>query len=428
MSLLQDYGGSFEPEFSLERLERAALGRLGREYMLFAHLHDRGIMPLVGSRFGGKAITELALDEWMGASPIYNRRNRQQLAISGDGVSAILKTLQLDPGFPHQYMDVHYELVDESLGYFWLGLCGAFQDVLANSGGRAAPIIQICHHMEDPTFDATVMAVNPRARCRPEHRPPLQIGHTGATCRWRVFIGDEPGAVDEREITRRVARSRAARFRFPEPRGEPADGLSDYAGPFRADFVLEDLDQPTLARQCKEFALDTHLLMRAAFLSIAEHRGPDVAQQLACEHWWAVAPVSVQRVRAALRIEGDDMAAILKTLQVDPAFPHDYVKMGFELLDARRGRVWIEDCEAFAPGEPEAWLALLEDPEQPGFDAAVAAVNPRARCRPAAAGHPSGLAWEIEIDPAASPREESPMARAVRHSNASSFVFRSREG
>ena len=73
MSLLQDYGGSFEPEFSLERLDRSALGRLGREYMLFAHLHDRGIMPLVGSRFGGKAMTDLALDEWMGASPVYNR-------------------------------------------------------------------------------------------------------------------------------------------------------------------------------------------------------------------------------------------------------------------------------------------------------------------------------------------------------------------
>ena len=41
-------------------------------------------------------------------------------------------------GFPHAYMDVRYELVDEGLGYFWLPFCGAYQDVLAHSGGREA--------------------------------------------------------------------------------------------------------------------------------------------------------------------------------------------------------------------------------------------------------------------------------------------------
>ena len=429
MNKLESYKGPFEPDFRLERLTRAALGRLGREYMLFGHLHDRGIMPLVASRFGSKAMTDVACDEWIGSSPIYNQRIRDQLGIQGDGVSAILKGLQLDVGFPHQYMDVGYEVIDESRGYFWLDHCGAFKDVYKHSGGKEAAIIQLCHHMEDTTFDATVTAVNPHARCLAEHRPPLQIGQTGPTCRWRVVIVPDAAAVEELEITRRIRRTRAANFEYAELEDGSGEGMLDYRGPLKPDFVLEDLAQPVLARQCKEFALDVHLLMRAAFMSIRERWGEKVAAEVAPEHWAALAPVYIPRVRAALGIEGDNMASILKTLQLDPAFPHGYVRLGSELVDGNHGRFWIEECEAFAAGEPDAWLALLEEPEGPGFDAVVAAVNPRARCRPVrpdevqTAGRKIHLAWEIRIDEASEPRQESPLANIVRASNAHSFAF-----
>ena len=83
--------------------------------------------------------------------------------------------------------------------------------------------------------------------------------------------------------------------------------------------------------------------------------------------------------------------------------------------------------EAFANGEPDAWLALLLDGERPGFDAVVTAVNPRARCLPVDTGsvHAPGrkvrLAWRIAIDRDAEPRAEAPMANAVRVSNVSRF-------
>ena len=141
---LADYAGAFEPDFGFDRLEHAALARLGRELMLFAHFHDRGLMPLVAARFGRDWMTPIACDEWMGASPVYNARARALLGIEGDGVSAILKALQVDPGFAHRYMDVRYQLVDERLGYFWLPFCGAYQDVtedLARRGARADPAL-----------------------------------------------------------------------------------------------------------------------------------------------------------------------------------------------------------------------------------------------------------------------------------------------
>jgi hypothetical protein len=424
---LADYSCGFEPDFAFERLEHGALARLGRELMLFAHFHDRGLMPLVAARFGREHMTGLACDEWMGASPVYNARARALLAIPGDGVSAIFKSLQVDPGFAHRYMDVRYELVDESLGYFALPFCGAFQDVHRISRGAEPAIRQLCHEMEDPTFDATAIAVNPRARVRPEHRPPLAPGHVGPTCRWRVYLDEDAQPYPPLAVRDEVAASRAARFRFADLPGDLGPGLPDYAGPFLPDFELEQLAHPVLARLCRELTLDVHLLTRAAAASLRARWGDAAARELAREQWAALAPVFLPRLRRALAIAGDDVAAIMKTLQVDPALPHEYVRRGAELESPQRGHFWIEECEAFAEGEPDGWLALLLDRERPALDPVVAAVNPRARCVPVdpaslrAPGRKPLLAWRIEIDPNAEPRAEAPMANAVRVSNVARF-------
>ena len=430
MPLPDDYAGPFDPEFSLAHLSRDALARLGREYLMAGHVHDRALMPIVGSRFGPETMTGVAIDEWMGSSPIYNARNREGLGITGDGVSSILKGFQLDVGAPHQYMDFHYDLVDETLGYFWLDFCGAYDDVSRIARGRPEPIIQMCVHMEDPTFDATVMAVNPYARCRPEHRPPLAEDHVGPVCRWKVSITEDHGSVEESEITARMRKTRAARFRFSEA-GRSDGGLDDYSGEFLPEFVLEDLSHRALVRQCKEFALDLHLLVRASHISVLESFGAPALTEVARDHWAAAAPVYVERIRAALGMQGDDMGEILKMLQVDPSFPHEYVDFGCRRVDAQRGHFWIHDCDALEDDLPRGWLSVLDHPEAPGIDAIAAAVNPRAQVRaidPASvetSRNTPARAWEIVIDERAEPREESPWAAATRFSSVSSFQLRS---
>ena len=159
-----DYSGPFDPDFRYEDLSKDALVKLVREFALIAHLLDRSIFTAIGMKYGQQAVEELAIAEWMGASPIYTERIRKAFGIEGDDVAAIFKSLQLDPGFVHQYMDVRYEVVDEKHGYFELAHCGALMDV-EPFGER--PVIGMCHHIEDPTFDATVSAINPKARCRP---------------------------------------------------------------------------------------------------------------------------------------------------------------------------------------------------------------------------------------------------------------------
>ena len=429
---LDDCSGPFRADFRLADLSRAALARLAREYQLVGHLTDRVLMPIVGSRFGPETMNQLAIEEWMGASPVYNARNRRLLDIRGDGVPAIFKGFQLDVGAPHQYMDFRFEVVDETLGYFFLPFCGAYADVKAAAGDDPKPIIGMCHHMEDPTFDATVMAVNPRARCRPVHRPPLAPDHHGPVCRWEVAIRGEQAPSEERAITRVIRGTRAARFEIPPLAAAGTGGLDDYAGPFLPELAFEDFSAPALVRICQEALLDVHLLVRAAHLAVRERWGDAVRGEIARDHWAGVAPVYVARLRAALGIEGDGMDAVLKLLQLDPTLPPGYLALGVALEGPCRGLVWIDECDALCDDEPRGWLSVLDDPAGPGLDRVATAVNPHATCRPldpaalASRGARPVRAWQLEIDPAAAPRPESPWARVARISTVSRFAFRDR--
>jgi hypothetical protein len=212
MSERDDYSGDFDADFRYEDLSKEALVRLVREYALVAHLLDRSVFAAVGMRYGQEAVEELAIEEWRGASPVYGERLRQVMNVEGDDVAAIFKVLQLDPGFPHHYMDVSYELVDEKHGFFELNHCGALMDV-EPWGDRA--VTGMCHHIEDGTFDVTAQAVNPKARIRHVHRPPRRPADRVPHCRWEVVIDDDTETLPEADITRITRGTTAATFRFP---------------------------------------------------------------------------------------------------------------------------------------------------------------------------------------------------------------------
>jgi hypothetical protein len=221
MAERKDYSGEFDPDFRYEDLSKEALVRLAREYALIVHLLDRSVFTAIGLRYGQKAVEEIAIQEWAGASPIYTQRMKQIMNIDGDGVSAIFKCLQLDPGFPGHYMDVEYELISETHGFFQLRSCGALLDV-EPFGERS--IKGMCHTIEDGTFDVTAQAVNPKARIRPVHRPPQNLTErpnllaTGPHCRWEVTISDDTETLPEAEITTMTRGLTAATFQFPPMR------------------------------------------------------------------------------------------------------------------------------------------------------------------------------------------------------------------
>ena len=212
---LPDYSGPFDPDFRYEDLSKEALVRLVREFAQIVHLLDRSMCAAIGISHGGAEVNRLAIEEWRGASPVYGERLRRIMKVHGDGIEAIFKVLQLDPGFPHHYMDVHYEVVDERHGFFELAYCGALMD--AEPWGDTM-VTGMCHHIEDGTFDYTAQAVNPKAHIFHVHRPPRVPSDRVPHCRWEVTIDDDNETLPEADITKIVRMTTAATFEYPPMR------------------------------------------------------------------------------------------------------------------------------------------------------------------------------------------------------------------
>src|SRR5262249_45879739 len=234
---------------TLDELSRGELATLGREYMLFGHLLNRAALPHVHFQVGAEAREAVAIEEWMGASPIYTRRMQARMGFTGSGVGTIFKGFQLDVGFPHQYMDVHYDLESEERGTFWLVSCGALLEV--EQYGEAA-VRSMCHAIEDPTFDASAVATNPLARCRPIHRPPRTPADRVPHCRWDVFVDHDAEPLREAAITRRVSESRLAPIPFPPPPPHTTRRPGDYARPGRPPVPPAPLARAALGPPCPQ--------------------------------------------------------------------------------------------------------------------------------------------------------------------------------
>lgn len=419
MGLLDDYRGDFDPGFDLGKLSRRALVPLAREYMLAAHLQDRAGIPQVLSRHGMAPMREIAIEEWMGASPIYTRRMQRMFGFEGSDVPTIFKGMQLDVGAPHQFLDFTFRVHDPEHGEFWLPYCGALMDV--EPMGEEM-VVGMCHTIEDPTFDATAVATNPRAQVRPIHRPPRQPADRVPHCHWRVTIEHGADPVSEIPLTEKVRQSRLARVALPVREAAEPGGWRDYSGPFDPGFQLEDLSHDALVRVAEEFCVQGHLLVRAFMMSIASRWGEEDAREVAGAQWVGIAGVAAERLRASLGIEGDDASAIAKLLQAHPSFrPRAYCDLHVE----RQGDevlCWIGDCDALAEGDSFSWFALLGERPHRALDAIVRVVNPRARCEPASVPG-ARVAWRVVIDPAATPAREPNEVKLTKFSKGASFAF-----
>ena len=120
----------------------------------------------------------------------------------------IFKGLQLDIGAPPQFMDFRYTVHDPWHGEFRLDHCGALMDV--EPMGEEY-VVSMCHDIEDPTFDATAVATNPRAQVRPVHRPPRRPADRHPHCAWTVVIDEAHPPVSESSRLQRAAAYRGGR-------------------------------------------------------------------------------------------------------------------------------------------------------------------------------------------------------------------------
>ncbi len=187
-------------------LSREQLATLVPELLLIGQLIDRSGMGWCIKPFGHPGMLEIAIEEWMGASPIYTRRMQKALNFEGVDVITIFKGLQLDIGAPPQFMDFRYTVHDRWHGEFHLDHCGALMDVEPMGEDY---VRGMCHDIEDPTFDATAVATNRRAQIRPD--PPPAAGPRRPASALRVDR-------HHRRVPPRSRRPSGARRRAPNPR------------------------------------------------------------------------------------------------------------------------------------------------------------------------------------------------------------------
>jgi len=386
---------------------RLELARLGREYMVAAQFNSRTGYAALRINHGDEAYLQTAIDNWMGASPVYTRRMQRAMGFAGGSdVATIFKGLQLECGFAHQYFDVHFEVESPEEGRFWLARCGPLLET--EPRGEEA-VRTMCHDIEDPTFDATAMATNPRARMRPVHRPPRNPADREPHCEWRVFIDRAAQPLVEPELAGRVAETLLAQVAIPRPAGLPAGGMEDYSGPLLEQLALERLSQSALAVVTAELAVQQHLLINTLLLVIAGHYGDEAARAVAEFQLTGSGRVVSERLRRSHAADLSGIDAVVKVLSLHPAFqPAAYIELEVERLDAGRARLALGDCPAARDSFAHSWYALLRD----GGDAALASLvqgaDPSARVARAAPGE---MAWEITLG--AEPAAEDPLAVQV---------------
>jgi hypothetical protein len=400
----------------LAELSRFELARLGREFMLYGHTYDRALMPQVGMRLGGgKEIEPLSIWEWKGASPNYTRRMKRLMKIEGDGVSAIVKALQLDVGFPHEYMDVQFEVHDERRAEFWLNHCGALMDV--EKRGEAA-VVMMCHRIEDPTFDATAVATNPRARMRPIHRPPRTPAGRQPHCHWTITIEPDVEPVIEEPLTLEVGRLPLAQVANPRPADREPGGRPDYAGPFDPKFRLEHLSHGALVAALREFSLQAHLLASSASLFLSGRHQPSAVREVLANQWMGANWVTAERIAAEFGIAGGGIEAVAQALALHPALPLG-LDAKIEASGEGAARLSLAGPPALLDAGAPGWLGVLAAGDARPLEAIAQAVDPRARVTPA-----GPHAFAIAVDPKAEPAAEPQAATLTKLSTVAGWRFR----
>ena len=291
---------------------------------------------------------------------------QRALQFEGDDVITIFKGMQLEIGAPPQFMDFRFSIDDPYHGGFHLDHCGALLDVepIGESFVKA-----MCHDIEDPTFDATAVATNPRARMRPIHRPPRHPVDREPHCAWTVTIDDDSPEVQPIPALAVIERSRAASLEL-DPIDATQDGIGDYSGDLVSDIDFDSFSHSALVRIADEVCLQMHLL-NLSFVHAVEQRATSepAARRICLNQLIGHAGLTAERLQRALG-EGDSPEDAARAARAAPDDEPDVVR--------RAGAQWFLH-PGQAIGGPRG--RRLDLPVRTRFTAGTAVR--RTRCRPA---------------------------------------------
>jgi hypothetical protein len=345
-------------------LGQADLAVLLPELLLIGFWIDRAGMPWCTFEFGRETMEQIAIDEWMVASPIYAKRIQKALNFEGDDVPTIFKAMQFDIGAPPQFMDFRYALHDNYHGEFWLDHCGALID-LEPLGDEY--VHGMCHTIEDPTFDATAIATNRRAQMRPIHRPPRVPTERHPHCAWTVTIEDGHPEVPDPPGLDEMRNTHLANLELdPIDRTEP--GRGDYAGDLVSDVDFREFSHSALVRLADEMSVEMHLLALGYHRALLKRCDTVKARSMFTSQLIGFSAFAAERLRDALGVAAD-VGGAMRVLELHPLVnPAAYVSAAFS-----DDSLTVEPSAAHADA---AWISLVGPDEPRPLQAIVRAVSP----------------------------------------------------
>ncbi|MCP4434708.1 MAG: hypothetical protein GY812_04305 [Actinomycetia bacterium] len=401
----------------ISSLDQPGLAVMAREYLLCGHLIDRAAMGYLIGPWGRDGMRDIAIDEWMGASPVYTNRMQRLLGFDGDDVATIFKGMQFDIGAPHEFLDFRFTVHDADHGDFRLEHCGALMDV--EPMGEEF-VLAMCHDIEDPTFDATACATNPRARMRPVHRPPRQPADRHPHCAWTVVIDHGAEPIAEAEVTALMRTTRAADVPIAEIVDDGSGALANYSGELIDPIRMEDFTAGALVAVIDEVCLQQHLLAMSFMQAVERRHGPEAAAEMGDHQLTGIAGITAERLRAALGL-GTDSSSMATVFELHPALrPATYVDARVE-SGADEVTVSLHECAATSEDGHNSWIGLLVDGQQRPVEAIAHAVDPTAVVQRAEPLDGAVASWSVTAGD--QQRGEHPEVGVTRLSTGAGFSF-----
>ena len=393
------------------QLSRQELAVLVPELLLIGHMIDRSGMAWCIQEFGREEMVQIAIEEWAGASPIYTKRMQRALNYEGNDVPTIFKGLQLDIGAPPQFMDFRYTIHDRWHGEFHLDHCGALLDVEPMGDEY---VFGMCHTIEDPTFDATAVATNPRAQMRPIHRPPRVPSDRQPHCAWTVIIDESHPEAKSIPALDIVAQTRAATWEL-DAIDRSDDGLADYSGPLVSDLDFGAFSHSALVRMADEVCLQMHLLYLSFAVAVRARAGSDadLAASVGTRQLIGLAGLGAERIHRALSLPGG-IDGVRRVFELHPLFnPLGYVNAETsDQLHVHR-----------SPAHDDAsWISLCSPDSVQPLQAIATAVDPQIAVRITG----TDTEWTVELSENETAATELPEVAVAKFSGGSTFQFEPR--
>jgi hypothetical protein len=393
------------------RLSHQELAVLVPELLLIGHMIDRSGMAWCINAFGREEMVQIAIEEWAGASPIYTKRMQRALNFEGDDVPTIFKGLQLDIGAPPQFMDFRYTIHDRWHGEFRLDNCGALLDVEPMGDEY---VFGMCHTIEDPTFDATAVATNPRAQMRPIHRPPRVPSNRHPHCAWTVIIDESYPEAESIPALDLVRQTSAATWEL-EPIDRSDEGQADYSGPLLSDLDFGAFSHSALVRMADEVCLQMHLLYLSFALAVRQRAAGDAeAVLIGTRQLIGLAGLAAERIHRALGLPGGIDGA-LRVLELHPLLN----PTGYVAAETAQSRLIVHRSPAH---DDRAWISLCSPESVQPLQAIATAVDPRIEVQVSG----TNADWTAELVETDTPAAELPEVSVAKVSGGSSFQFQPR--